>query len=142
MCDLAKDGEELKSGRIYLAPGDVHMTVTGSPLKKRIRLVDDPPVNYCRPAVDPMFGSIASLFGPRSLGIILTSMGRDGLAGSRKIAEAGGTVIAQDEESSIVWGMPAAVAQAGLCSKVDRPEARRNFILDIGRGKFSKSKIR
>ena len=133
VCELAKDGEELKSGRVYLAPGDVHMTVAGNSIRKRIRLTDDPPVNYCRPAVDPMFTSLAKVYGPRVLGIIFTGMGRDGLAGSRKIVEAGGTVIAQDEESSIVWGMPAAVAEAGICSKVDTPEALLTFILNFAR---------
>ena len=109
------------------------MTVVGGSAVKRIKLKDDPPVNYCRPAVDPMFTSIAQAYGNRALGVIFTGMGKDGLAGSRNIVEAGGTIISQDEESSIVWGMPAAVADAGLSSKIDTPEALLQFIVEKAR---------
>jgi two-component system, chemotaxis family, protein-glutamate methylesterase/glutaminase len=115
----AADGEIVHAGRIYVAPGDFHMTVealdSGS---KVVRLAKTAPENYCRPSVDPMLRSLARAYGGRVLSIILTGMGRDGVGGGRAVVEAGGTVIAQDEATSIVWGMPGAVAAAGLCSAV------------------------
>jgi two-component system chemotaxis response regulator CheB len=86
--------------------------------RKIIRLNQDPPENFCRPAVDPMFRSVAALYGSRVLAVVLTGMGSDGLKGGREIIERGGALIAQDEESSVVWGMPGAVANDGLCSAV------------------------
>ena len=77
-----------------------------------------PAENFCRPAVDPMLRSLAKVFGPGVLSVILTGMGHDGLNGGEAVTKAGGTVIAQDEESSVVWGMPGAVATAGPCSAV------------------------
>jgi two-component system chemotaxis response regulator CheB len=84
----------------------------------KIKLNQNPPENFCRPAVDPMLRSLAELCGSRVLTVILTGMGQDGMLGARAIVEAGGTVIAQDEPTSVVWGMPGAVATAGLCSAV------------------------
>ena len=84
----------------------------------RVRINDDPPENFYRPSADPLFRSAAGIFGAKILVTVLTGMGSDGEAGSRKFAEAGGTVIAQNEETSVIWGMPRAVAQAGLCSDV------------------------
>src|SRR5262249_37241804 len=83
-----------------------------------IKLVKDAPENYCRPAVDPMLRSIAEIYGKNALVLILTGMGQDGLKGSEAVVKAGGAIIAQDEATSVVWGMPAAVANAGLCSAV------------------------
>jgi two-component system chemotaxis response regulator CheB len=118
-CAEAKDGEPLEPGRIYVAPGDFHMIVEGhGPAKRTLRLLKTPPENFCRPAVDPMLRSLADSFGRRVLVAILTGMGYDGQRGAERIVEAGGTVIAQDETSSVVWGMPGAVALAGLCSAV------------------------
>ena len=77
-----------------------------------------PPENSCRPAVDPMFTSIASIYGPRTVAAVLTGMGQDGMRGSELIAAAGGFVVAQDEPTSVVWGMPGAVAMAGICTQV------------------------
>jgi two-component system chemotaxis response regulator CheB len=113
-------GEPVKPGTIYIAPGGRHMTVlrAANPL---LRIGDEPPVHFCRPAVDPLFRSVADTFGPAALGIVLTGMGHDGAAGARRIAEAGGSVIAQDEESSVVWGMPAATASVGACAAVLPP---------------------
>jgi len=114
----AVDGEEVRAGHIYIAPGGRHMRVArrdGSPV---IRLDDGPPVNFCRPAVDPLFNSAAEVWGPKNLAVVLTGMGSDGSRGAAALVAAGGTVIAQDEETSVVWGMPGAVAQAGLCSAV------------------------
>jgi two-component system chemotaxis response regulator CheB len=84
----------------------------------RIALGDDPPINFCRPAVDPLFASAAAAWGSSALALVLTGMGSDGARGAADIVAAGGSVVAQDEASSVVWGMPRAVAQAGLCSAV------------------------
>jgi two-component system chemotaxis response regulator CheB len=114
----AKDGEAVLPGRIYVAPGDFHMTVEGQPGRVVVRLNKNPPENFCRPAVDPMLRSIAKVYGPRTLFVMLTGMGQDGLKGARDLIAAGSNVIAQDEATSVVWGMPGAVATAGLCSAV------------------------
>ena len=117
-CVEAKDGEVVRSGHIYVAPGDFHMIVEANKTQRVFRLSKAPPENFCRPAVDPMLRSLAKVFGPGVLSVILTGMGHDGLNGGEAVTKAGGTVIAQDEESSVVWGMPGAVATAGLCSAV------------------------
>lgn len=117
-CEEAEDGMELVGGRVYIAPGNYHLAVTEKGGKYYIRLNQDPPENFCRPAVDPMFRSLSQVFGSAVLGVILTGMGHDGLAGSRVIVEGGGTILAQDEATSVVWGMPGAVSEAGLCYAV------------------------
>jgi two-component system chemotaxis response regulator CheB len=117
-CTEARDGQALEPGRAYLAPGDRHLLVEGAPGALRARLSDSPPENFCRPSVDPMLRSATQACGGRVLVVMLTGMGHDGLAGSRQVVAAGGGVVAQDEASSIVWGMPGAVAQAGLCFQV------------------------
>jgi two-component system chemotaxis response regulator CheB len=108
----ATDGLAVEAGTIYVAPGNFHMTVDAS---KIIRLNQDPPENYCRPSVDPMLRSLVAVYGPRLVTLILTGMGQDGLKGCQSVVEAGGAVFAQDEATSVVWGMPGAVATAGLC---------------------------
>ncbi len=117
----ARDGETLRPGRLYVAPGDRHLLVepqAGGVLLAR--LSDGPPENFCRPAIDPLLRSLVMACaggragGASLLAVILTGMGQDGLLGCRAVAEAGGTVLAQDEASSVVWGMPGAVARAGL----------------------------
>ncbi|MDP3533305.1 MAG: CheB methylesterase domain-containing protein, partial [Alphaproteobacteria bacterium] len=95
-----------------------HMIVEILNNQKRIKIIDSPPENYCKPSVDPMLRSLSQLYGPRVLTIMLTGMGSDGLKGSTLVVENGGTVLAQDEASSVVWGMPGAVTHAGLCSAV------------------------
>jgi two-component system chemotaxis response regulator CheB len=117
-CAEAVDGEPIVGGRIYLAPGDYHMLVEGASPKRTIRLNQGPPENFCRPAVDPMMRSIVRSYGARVLAVILTGMGADGRAGCEDVVKAGGTVVAQDEATSVVWGMPGAVATAGLCTAV------------------------
>jgi len=112
------DGEPVVSGRVYIAPGDFHMVVEAKGTEKIIRLNKNPPENFCRPSVDPMLRSMAQVWGRRVLVVILTGMGQDGLRGGQAVVEAGGTVIAQDEATSVVWGMPGAVATAGICSAV------------------------
>jgi len=128
-----RDGEPLKLGSIYVAPGDHHMTVARQEAPC-LRIRSGPPVNFCRPAVDPLFASVASTFGPAALGIVLTGMGSDGAAGARAIAEAGGSVIAQDEVSSVVWGMPAAAAAVGVCAAVLPPDAIARTVTKLVKG--------
>jgi len=117
-CVEAKDGEKVLDNRVYVAPGDWHMTVVRKGIDVLIKLNQDPPENFCRPSVDPMLRSLQAVYGVKILTVILTGMGQDGLEGSRKLAESGAVVIGQDEETSVVWGMPGAVATAGLCNKV------------------------
>lgn len=112
------DGAVLRPGEVWIAPGGRHMEVEPDAGGAKLRLHDGPPENSCRPAVDVLFRSVARVHGPRALAVILTGMGQDGLIGARHIREAGGSVLAQDKESSVVWGMPGAVAEAGLAEKV------------------------
>lgn len=113
-----KDGEIIKERQIYIAPGDFHMQVEIQGTDKIIRLNKNPPENFCRPSVDPMFRSISAAWGRRVLAVVLTGMGADGAKGGKVIVDNGGTVIAQDEASSVVWGMPGAAAAAGICSAI------------------------
>ena len=115
-CAEGRDQEPVVPGRIYMAPGEFHMVVEARGSGLVVRLNKEPPENYCRPAVDPMFRSIAKIYGAKTFSLVLTGMGQDGLVGGQAIVDAGGTVIAQDEATSIVWGMPGAVAKAGICS--------------------------
>ena len=94
------------------------MTVAGAAGKRMIALNQDPPESFCRPAVDPMLRSLVRCYGGRVLAVILTGMGYDGLKGGRAITDSGGSIIAQDEATSVVWGMPGAVATAGLCTSI------------------------
>lgn len=114
----AAEGMLAAAGTVLLAPGGRHMELAGDPLMPRIRLHDGPPENSCRPSADVLFRSAARLWGAGTLGVVLTGMGRDGLAGARAIVEAGGGIIAQDEFSSVVWGMPGEVVRAGLADAV------------------------
>lgn len=114
----AADGEPIQAGTIYVAPGGRHMRVAphdGAPV---IALDDGPHINFCRPSVDPLFASAAQVFGSAALALILTGMGSDGMHGAGDIAGHGGSVIAQDEATSVVWGMPGSAAHAGVCSAV------------------------
>ena len=117
-CAEAKDGEALQANRIYLAPGDRHLLVDATRGSLHARITTDPPENFCRPSVDPMLRSAAAACDGRVLVTMLTGMGQDGLIGTRRVIEAGGGAVAQDEATSVVWGMPGAVAQAGLCHAV------------------------
>lgn len=114
----AVDGEQVNAGVIYLAPGGKHMKVTRRDGAAVILIEDGPMVNFCKPAVDPMFSSAAEVWGNKVLALVLTGMGSDGLAGAKSIVAAGGHVLAQDEATSVVWGMPGQVTNAGLCSAV------------------------
>jgi len=114
----AEDGEPIVGGTVYLAPGGKHMSVANRGGTIVTVLDNGPPVNFCKPAVDPLFASAAEVWGAKALALVLTGMGHDGLAGARVLVQAGGHVLAQDEATSVVWGMPGQVAQAGLCSAV------------------------
>jgi two-component system chemotaxis response regulator CheB len=114
----AVEGEEVNAGTIYLAPGGRHMSVVRRDGIAVIALDDGPLVNFCKPAVDPLFSAAAEVWGPKVLALVLTGMGSDGLRGAQAIAAAGGCILAQDEPTSVVWGMPGQVAHAGLCSAV------------------------
>jgi two-component system, chemotaxis family, protein-glutamate methylesterase/glutaminase len=116
--DEAADGDVISGGRIYVAPGDYHMIAETDGKVGRLRLTQSAPENFCRPAVDPMLRSLADVYGNRVLTVIMTGMGHDGLEGARRLRELGSCVVAQDEATSVVWGMPGAVATAGLCSAV------------------------
>ena len=117
-CAEVVNGEPIVAGRIYLAPGDFHFEVVREGTNLIAKLNKAAPENFCRPSVNPLFRSVAKIYGAQVVTVMLTGMGSDGLAGTRDIAAAGGTVIAQDEATSVVWGMPGAIANAGLCSAV------------------------
>jgi two-component system chemotaxis response regulator CheB len=114
----ARDGEVVKPGTVYLAPGGRHMRVVRRNGHVEIALDDGPMVHFCRPAVDPLFTSAAQAWGSGVLALILTGMGTDGTQGAAQIVAAGGSVMAQDEATSVVWGMPGSAAHAGVCSAV------------------------
>ncbi len=117
-CSEAKDGEPIRPGKIYVAPGNFHMVVKKTATANVIRLNQEEPENFCRPSVDPMLRSMAEIYGSRLLVLMLTGMGSDGQLGAEVVTQAGGAVIAQDEATSVVWGMPGSVATTGLCSAV------------------------
>lgn len=117
-CSEGADGDRLRPGHIHLAPGGYHMEVEDAEGGPVIRLNQNPPENFCRPAVDPMLRSLTRIYGGRLMVVILTGMGADGMRGCKDVVAANGSVVAQDEASSVVWGMPGAVATAGLCSAV------------------------
>lgn len=112
------DGKLAEAGSVYIAPGEHHMTVESLQGKPLIRLNRNPPVNYCRPSVNVLFCSAAEVFKDALLSVVLTGMGEDGLVGCHLIRQNGGQVVIQDKESSVVWGMPGAVAEAGLAERI------------------------
>jgi len=114
----AVDGEPILAGHVYLAPGGRHMKVARRDGTAVIVLDDGVPVHYCKPAVDLLFSSAAEVWGSWNLALVLTGMGTDGTLGAADIVSAGGSVIAQDEASSVVWGMPGSAVSAGVCSAV------------------------
>ncbi len=117
-CKEVEQGERLQAGHVYVAPGDFHFTVRRDAAGFYAALDQSPPINFCRPAVDPLFQSVAEVTRGQALGVILTGMGHDGREGVRALRAAGGTILAQDEATSIVWGMPGAVAEAGLADHI------------------------
>jgi len=113
-----EEGQLVEAGSVYIAPGGRHMEVVREGTRVRLRLHDGPPENSCRPAVDVLFRSIATVYGSSILALIMTGMGQDGLRGCELIRERGGRVLTQDEATSVVWGMPGYIAQSGLADKV------------------------
>jgi two-component system chemotaxis response regulator CheB len=113
-----KEGEKLRGGQVWIAPGDLHMTVARKGTDFLLGLNRDPEENSCRPAVDVLFRSVAQTYGANVLAVVLTGMGSDGTQGAAAVREAGGEVIVQDEESSVVWGMPGKVVAASLADHI------------------------
>lgn len=111
-------GAVLNPGEVWIAPGDLHMTVTREGKLVNLSMNRDSPENSCRPAVDPLFRSVAKAYGQHTLAVVLTGMGSDGVRGAQQVKEVGGRVIVQDEATSVVWGMPGQVAAAGLATGV------------------------
>ena len=124
---VAQDGMELVADRILVAPGDAHLTVEPGNSGPIVRLTHGRSSSGCMPSVDPMFASVGAMFGSGALGVVLTGMGRDGVEGAARLVACGGSVLAQDEASCAVWGMPRAVLEAGLACAVLPPDkiARR-----------------
>ncbi|MEA2984109.1 MAG: two-component system, chemotaxis family, protein-glutamate methylesterase/glutaminase, partial [Alphaproteobacteria bacterium] len=114
----ATHGEPILAGNVYVAPGGRHMQVARVAGAAVAQINNGPPVNFCKPAVDPLFGSAAKVWGGWNLAVVLTGMGSDGTEGAAEIVAAGGNVLAQDEATSVVWGMPGSVAHAGHCAAV------------------------
>lgn len=130
-CIEVKNTEIVKPGTIYLAPGNFHMVVHQKFENIFVGINQEPPKNYCRPSADLMINSLVEVYRANLLLIILTGMGKDGLEGANKLVEKGGQVIVQDEKSSIVWGMPGAVVNAGLCSTILPINDMASYITNI-----------
>jgi two-component system chemotaxis response regulator CheB len=111
-------GIKLQAGEVWIAPGDYHMTVVRDKEGVQLAVNQDPPEHSCRPSVDPLFRSVARTFGPHALAVVMTGMGSDGALGAKAIRQAGGEVLIQDQATSVVWGMPGAVAAAGVADQV------------------------
>lgn len=120
---VAADGMVIEPGHIYLAPGDAHILVVAHGRRKIIALDHRAVDNGCCPSADPMFGSVAEVYGKSGVGVVLSGMGRDGAAGAARLKQAGGTVFAQAPESCVIWGMPGAVAKAGVAAATLNPDA-------------------
>lgn len=120
-CEVATDSMRIRPGRIVVAPGTAHMRVVRTSDGAAIRLSEEKATSGCMPSVDPMFESVAEVYGSRALGVVLSGMGRDGCEASAKLAEAGARIVVQDRDSSVVWGMPGAIANAGRANVVLPP---------------------
>lgn len=124
----AEHGETVKNNTVYIAPGDFHMSLTGTSENVTIKLDQQPLINFVRPAVDPLFQSASEIYKDKVLGIILTGMGQDGLIGCQAVKSKGGAVLIQDKESSVVYGMPGAVNDAGAYDKILSPDQISLFL--------------
>jgi two-component system chemotaxis response regulator CheB len=141
----ASAGTVAQPGTIYIAPGDFHMTIERRDGKAVLALSKDSPENSCRPAVDPLFRSVAAVYGNKAVAVVLTGMGRDGSAGCEHLRESGAQILVQDEATSVVWGMPGLVARKGLADEVLPleqlgPEIRRRVMEGRGGGALRPSK--
>ncbi|KQR81264.1 chemotaxis protein CheB [Sphingomonas sp. Leaf343] len=122
-CDVAVERLRIRPGRIIVAPGDGHMRcVALSDGQAAVRLSTEPAVSHCMPSVDPMFASLAEIYGPRLLAVVLSGMGRDGAEGARRVRDTGGCVVVQDQSTSVVWGMPGAIAAQGIAHAILPPD--------------------
>ncbi|MEO5866414.1 MAG: chemotaxis protein CheB [Sphingomonas sp.] len=120
-CEVATDLQRIRPGRVYIAPGDAHLRVMISGEGTAVRLSREPSKSGCLPSVDPMFESLAEVYGARAIGVVLSGMGRDGASGAERIRERGGSLAVQDKDSSVVWGMPGAIAANGLAGAILPP---------------------
>ena len=127
---VVRENCRLRNGLVCFAPGDSHLDFRRAADGVEVALTPATSRTYCKPAIDNMFAGAARVFGPRTIGIVLSGMGEDGLAGARVIAQLGGTLLVQDKPSSAVWGMPGAVAKAGLAAAVLPPS---EIAAEIGR---------
>jgi two-component system, chemotaxis family, protein-glutamate methylesterase/glutaminase len=130
----AENDCDAQPGVFYIAPGNRHMVVVPTASGLRIQLNDDEQENFCRPAVDPLFRSAASALGEKALAVVLTGMGHDGREGAKALAAKGAIMIAQDEDTSVVWGMPGAIVRAGLASVAKPIDDIAPAILNVLRG--------
>jgi two-component system chemotaxis response regulator CheB len=139
----AVDGTPLLPGTVHLAPGDHHLVVRGGARGPHTSLNQGPPENFCRPAVDPLFRSVVAAYDGAVLAVVLTGMGSDGRNGAAEIRAAGGTVLVQDQATSVVWGMPGAISQAGLADEVlpleRMPEAIARHLAGVGTARTAAS---
>lgn len=125
----AQQGMELSPGKVILAPGDFHMQVKRFGDRAVVKVDQEPMINFCRPSVDRLFFSVHEHYHRNCIAVVLTGMGKDGLEGCRRIHDAGGVVMAQDKESSVIWGMPGSVCNAGLASMIAPPQSLARHVL-------------
>jgi two-component system chemotaxis response regulator CheB len=118
VAEEAVAGRIVEPGRVWVAAGDYHLSLVRDGGRVRLQLHQGPPENSCRPAVDVLFRSVAQIYGAQTLAVVLTGMGQDGLRGCETLRETGAAIVVQDEPTSVVWGMPGAVARAGLADAV------------------------
>ena len=129
------DGVLAQPGHIYIANSGSHLKVAKKGLRIFLQQEDNEAINYCKPSADTLFASAASVYGPNLVAVVLSGMGIDGLNGCREIADAGGTIFVQDENSSAVWGMPGAIARSGMECQILSPDQIANKLqLLFGRG--------
>lgn len=129
-CVVATDHMRIQPGRIIIAPGEAHLRCVSFGDGVALRLTTERAVSGCMPSVDPMLESVAKIYGARALAIVLSGMGRDGSEGARAVSAAGGSVIVQDQASSVVWGMPGMIANAGLADAIMTPQAIGRLITE------------
>lgn len=131
-CDVAENHMRVRPGRIVIAPGDAHLRLARVAGGASIRLTSEAAMSGCMPSVDPMFESVAEVFGARALAVVLSGMGRDGSIGARRLQAVGAPIVVQDRRSSVVWGMPGAVAGAGGATAVLPPDTIGRLIASRG----------
>ena len=132
-CEVAENHARIRPGRILVAPGHAHLRVASIGEGAAVRLSSEPCASGCLPSVDPMFASVAQVYGARALGVVLSGMGRDGSVGARELLASGASVVVQDRGSSVVWGMPGAIANAGDATATLPPDAIGRLIAERGR---------